>query len=74
MNSLLRAVIPLALAAAISPAIFLLQLNALTGERPQGIAALTILLIKVMVAWVPLLLAASRNPNHRYTAARGGLT
>jgi hypothetical protein len=40
MSSLLREVIPLALAAAISPVIFLLQLNTLTGhgrsraERP----------------------------------------
>jgi hypothetical protein len=34
MSSLLREVIPLALAAAISPAIFLLQLNTLTGDRP----------------------------------------
>jgi hypothetical protein len=36
MNSLLREVIPLALAAAISPVIFLLQLNTLTGERPMA--------------------------------------
>jgi hypothetical protein len=34
MSSLLREVVPLALAAAISPVIFLLQLNTLTGERP----------------------------------------
>jgi hypothetical protein len=34
MSSLLREVIPLALAAAISPVIFLLQLNTLTGDRP----------------------------------------
>jgi hypothetical protein len=34
MSSLLREVIPLALAAAISPVIFLLQLNTLTGTRP----------------------------------------
>jgi hypothetical protein len=34
MSSLLREVIPLALAAAISPVIFLLQLNTLTGARP----------------------------------------
>ena len=34
MSSLLREVIPLALGAAISPVIFLLQLNTLTGERP----------------------------------------
>jgi hypothetical protein len=34
MSSLLREVIPLALAAAISPVIFLLQLNTLTGKRP----------------------------------------
>jgi hypothetical protein len=34
MTSLLREVIPLALAAAISPVIFLLQLNTLTGDRP----------------------------------------
>jgi hypothetical protein len=34
MNSLLAQVIPLALAAAISPVVFLLQLNALTGTRP----------------------------------------
>ena len=34
MSSLLREVIPLALAAAISPVIFLLQLNTLTGQRP----------------------------------------
>ena len=34
MSSLLREVIPLALAAAISPVSFLLQLNTLTGERP----------------------------------------
>jgi threonine/homoserine/homoserine lactone efflux protein len=34
VSSLLREVIPLALAAAISPVIFLLQLNTLTGDRP----------------------------------------
>jgi hypothetical protein len=34
MSSLLREVIPLALGAAISPVIFLLQLNTLTGARP----------------------------------------
>jgi small neutral amino acid transporter SnatA (MarC family) len=34
MSSLLREVVPLALAAAISPVIFLLQLNTLTGQRP----------------------------------------
>jgi hypothetical protein len=34
MSSLLREIIPLALGAAISPVIFLLQLNTLTGERP----------------------------------------
>jgi hypothetical protein len=34
MSSLLAQVIPLALAAAISPVVFLLQLNALTGTRP----------------------------------------
>jgi Sap, sulfolipid-1-addressing protein len=34
MSSLLREVIPLALGAAISPVIFLLQLNTLTGGRP----------------------------------------
>ena len=34
MSSLLREIIPLALAAAISPVIFLLQLNTLTGQRP----------------------------------------
>ena len=34
MSSLLREVIPLALGAAISPVIFLLHLNTLTGERP----------------------------------------
>jgi hypothetical protein len=34
MSSLLREVIPLALGAAISPVIFQLQLNTLTGERP----------------------------------------
>jgi hypothetical protein len=34
MSSLLREVIPLALAAAISPVIFLLQLNTLAGKRP----------------------------------------
>jgi threonine/homoserine/homoserine lactone efflux protein len=34
MSSLLAEVIPLALGAAISPVLFLLQLNALTGERP----------------------------------------
>jgi hypothetical protein len=34
MSSLLREVIPLALAAAIIPAIVLLQLNTLTGARP----------------------------------------
>ena len=34
MSSLLREAIPLALTAAISPVIFLLQLNTLTGERP----------------------------------------
>jgi Sap, sulfolipid-1-addressing protein len=34
MSSLLREVIPLALAAAISPVIFLLQLNTLTRDRP----------------------------------------
>jgi uncharacterized membrane protein YfcA len=34
MSSLPREVIPLALAAAISPVIFLLQLNTLTGTRP----------------------------------------
>jgi Sap-like sulfolipid-1-addressing protein len=36
MSSLLREVIPLALAAAISPVIFLLQLNTLTGDRPSA--------------------------------------
>jgi threonine/homoserine/homoserine lactone efflux protein len=34
MSSLLAEVVPLALAAAISPVIFLLQLNTLTGPRP----------------------------------------
>jgi hypothetical protein len=34
MSSLLAEVIPLALAAAISPVVFLLQLNTLTGPRP----------------------------------------
>jgi hypothetical protein len=34
MSSLLRDVVPLALGAAISPVLFLLQLNALTGTRP----------------------------------------
>lgn len=34
MSSLLSEVVPLALAAAISPVIFLLQLNTLTGARP----------------------------------------
>ena len=34
MSSLLREVIPVALAAAISPVSFLLQLNTLTGKRP----------------------------------------
>jgi len=34
MSSLLREVVPLALAAAISPVILLLQLSTLTGERP----------------------------------------
>ena len=34
MSSLLAQVTPLALAAAISPVVFLLQLNALTGTRP----------------------------------------
>jgi hypothetical protein len=34
MSSLLREVIPLALAAAISPVVYLLQLNTLTGQRP----------------------------------------
>jgi hypothetical protein len=34
VSSLLREVIPLALGAAISPVIFLLQLNTLTGQRP----------------------------------------
>jgi Sap, sulfolipid-1-addressing protein len=34
MSSLLAEVVPLAFAAAISPVIFLLQLNALTGTRP----------------------------------------
>jgi hypothetical protein len=34
VSSLLREVIPLALGAAISPVIFLLQLNTLTGDRP----------------------------------------
>ena len=34
MSDLLREVVPLALAAAISPVVFLLQLNALTGPRP----------------------------------------
>jgi hypothetical protein len=57
MSSLLREVIPLALAAAISPVIFLLQLNTLTGERPiAGGAALTagaaIVLIVVSTAGV----------------------
>ena len=32
MTDLLREVVPLALAAAISPVVFLLQLNALTGR------------------------------------------
>jgi hypothetical protein len=36
MNSLLREVIPLALAAAISPVIFLLQLNTLTRATADG--------------------------------------
>src|SRR5262245_26209327 len=34
MSSLLAEIVPLAFAAAISPVIFLLQLNALTGPRP----------------------------------------
>ena len=34
MSSLLSEVVPLALGAAISPVLFLLQLNALTGARP----------------------------------------
>jgi len=34
VNSLLAQVIPLALAAAISPVLFMLQLNTLTGDRP----------------------------------------
>jgi len=34
MSSLLEQIIPLALAAAISPVLFLLQLNTLTGARP----------------------------------------
>jgi cytochrome c biogenesis protein CcdA len=40
MTSLLGEVIPLALGAAISPVIFLLQLNTLTGARPiaRGLA------------------------------------
>ena len=40
MSSLLSEVIPLALGAAISPVLFLLQLNALTGPRPiaRGLA------------------------------------
>jgi hypothetical protein len=40
MSSLLSEVIPLALGAAISPVLFLLQLDALTGPRPitRGLA------------------------------------
>lgn len=34
MSSLLEEIVPLALAAAISPVVFLLQLNTLTGPRP----------------------------------------
>jgi threonine/homoserine/homoserine lactone efflux protein len=34
MSELLAQIVPLALAAAISPVLFLLQLNTLTGERP----------------------------------------
>src|SRR5262245_8574799 len=34
MSDLLAQIVPLALAAAISPVLFLLQLNTLTGERP----------------------------------------
>lgn len=36
MSSLLAQVVPLAFAAAISPVVFLLQLNTLTGPRPIG--------------------------------------
>jgi hypothetical protein len=50
MSGLLREVIPLALAAAISPVIFLLQLNTLTGDRPivRG-AALTAVAAIVLI-------------------------
>jgi hypothetical protein len=92
MNSLLREVIPLALAPAISPVIVLLQLNTLTGEPPlaRGLAltagaAIVLIVVGRQLCRLGRVEPADtvvmgerpggpRTPEHRYAAARGGLT